>query len=94
MSASVPLLVAHGVGERGDLPLPLSFFMWGATVALVVSFAAVGVLWSRPTLRAAAGRVRGIDVRAAVWAIVVGLGRVVGLTGGVGSRKQCDPRSR
>lgn len=46
--------LAHGVGERSDLPLPLGFFTWGATVALVVSFVALRALWPRPRLDTAA----------------------------------------
>jgi hypothetical protein len=55
----MPLVLAHGVGSRGDLPLPRSLFIWGAVLALLVSFAAVGVLWSTPRLAEAAraGRV-------------------------------------
>ena len=28
--------LAHGVGQRGDLPLPLWQFTWAATAALVI----------------------------------------------------------
>ena len=55
---------AHGVGGRSDLPLPLATFAWGAAIALIVSFAAFGVLWKTPRLeRAAAGRAlpAGVD---------------------------------
>ena len=41
---------AHGVGQRGDLPLPLGFFTWGAAIALIVSFVALRVLWPKPRL--------------------------------------------
>ena len=41
---------AHGVGERGDLPLPLGFFTWGAAIALIISFVALRVLWPKPRL--------------------------------------------
>lgn len=51
------MIFAHGVGSRGDLPLPLWMFTWAAAITLVVSFVALGVLWTRPQLaRAAAGR--------------------------------------
>ena len=51
------MLLGHGVGSRGDLPLPLWMFTWAAALALVVSFVALGVLWIRPQLaRAATGR--------------------------------------
>ncbi|MGI9614130.1 MAG: hypothetical protein ACR2QO_14565, partial [Acidimicrobiales bacterium] len=51
------MIFAHGVGSRGDLPLPLWMFTWASAIALVVSFVALGVLWTRPQLaRAADGR--------------------------------------
>lgn len=43
-------VLAHGVGERGDLPLPLWLFAYGAGGAVVVSFAALGLLWRRSRL--------------------------------------------
>lgn len=50
------MIFAHGVGERGDLPLPLYLFAWGLGLALVVSFFALGVLWTEPRLeRVSAG---------------------------------------
>ncbi len=36
---------AHGLGGRADLPIPLSMFLAGAAVVLVLSFAALAVLW-------------------------------------------------
>lgn len=42
---------AHGIGGRGDLPVPLEFFLVGAAVALVVSFVALTVLWPEPRLQ-------------------------------------------
>jgi hypothetical protein len=41
---------AHGVGTRADLPLPLLYVAIGGALALVVSFAALGVLWRQPRL--------------------------------------------
>ena len=35
-------MLAHGIGERGDLPLPLYLFIWG--IALVIH----GVVALRP----------------------------------------------
>ena len=50
-------MLAHGIGERGDLPLPLYLFTWGMVLALVISFVALGVLWTEPKLaRAGVGR--------------------------------------
>ncbi len=43
-------LPAHGVGSRADLPLPFSYVVVGAALALAVSFLALGVLWKQPRL--------------------------------------------
>jgi len=51
------MIFAHGLGSRGQLPLPVWMFTWAAAIALVLSFVALGVLWTRPLLaRVAAGR--------------------------------------
>src|SRR5215472_12034376 len=34
---------AHGFGQRYDLPLPLSLYLFGAAAAVVVSFLVVGL---------------------------------------------------
>ncbi|MGH8893839.1 MAG: hypothetical protein ACRDWY_11130 [Actinomycetes bacterium] len=50
-------LLAHGVGGREDLPIPLSYAIIGAAVAIVASFVALGMLWREPRLDpATAGR--------------------------------------
>lgn len=50
-------VVAHGVGSRQDLPLPLGVAVAGAATALVVSFVALAVLWPQPRIDGAeAGR--------------------------------------
>jgi hypothetical protein len=38
---------AHGLGGRADLPIPLGMFLAGASVVLILSFAALAVLWPR-----------------------------------------------
>ncbi len=43
----VPAL-AHGIGGRRDLPVPTEYFVIGAGVVLVLSFAALAVLWPKP----------------------------------------------
>lgn len=48
------MILAHGIGERGDLPLPLFMFTWAMILALVISFVALGVLWTEPRLATAA----------------------------------------
>jgi hypothetical protein len=50
-------VLAHGVGSREDLPIPFSFALIGAAVALIVSFLALLLLWREPRLDpAGAGR--------------------------------------
>lgn len=43
--------MAHGIGGRLDLPVPVSFFIAGAGVVLVISFVALAVLWPEPRLQ-------------------------------------------
>lgn len=45
-------LVAHGIGSREDLPLPLGWAIAGAASAVVVSFVLLGLLWREPRLNA------------------------------------------
>jgi hypothetical protein len=73
------LIVAHGVGSRTDLPLPVWLFAYGAGAALVISFVTLRILWPRPRLDAlATGRVlptwSSVGIAAAGWAA-----RVAGL---------------
>lgn len=49
-----PLVLAHGIGGRADLPLPAWMFSYGAAFAVVISFVALGILWPAPRLAAAA----------------------------------------
>ena len=58
------MLLAHGIGERGDLPLPLYLFTWAMVLALVISFVALGVLWTEPRFAASARGKRIADYRA------------------------------
>lgn len=41
---------AHGLVKRADLPIPEWLFGWAAAIVLVVSFAALAVLWPSPRL--------------------------------------------
>jgi hypothetical protein len=43
--------MAHGIGGRLDLPVPLSYFVVGAGVVLIISFIALAVLWPEPRLQ-------------------------------------------
>lgn len=50
-------LLAHGLGGRSDLPIPLWMAIYGAGAAVVISFFALGALWQDPKLKGAeAGR--------------------------------------
>jgi hypothetical protein len=51
---SVIPVLAHGVGGRSDLPLPVWLFAYGAAFALLISFVALRILWPKPRLAAAA----------------------------------------
>ena len=52
VSGAAPAL-AHGIGGRSDLPVPLTFFLAGGTVVLILSFAALSALWPEPRLQQA-----------------------------------------
>lgn len=74
--------LAHGIGGRHDLPLPLDLLVQGAVLALLASFFGLGVLWRTPRFRAgAAGRAvpvpiqRVVDSAALRW-LLRGLGLV------------------
>ncbi|HLZ36562.1 MAG TPA: hypothetical protein VKP64_02135 [Mycobacteriales bacterium] len=63
------MLVAHGIGGRQDLPIPFTLAVTGAAVTLVVSFAALAVLWRTPVLR---GSLAGRPLPAAVQRVADG----------------------
>lgn len=51
------MILAHGIGARADLPISPVALAWGATIALVISFGALGAMWREPRLASeAAGR--------------------------------------
>ena len=53
----IDLLLAHGIGTRTDLPIPLGLAVYGSAMAVLISFAALGLLWPRSRLTGdAAGR--------------------------------------
>ncbi|HWD83723.1 MAG TPA: hypothetical protein VG497_32710 [Kribbella sp.] len=53
----LPELVAlHGIGGRGDLPVPLWLAAYSAGAAVAVSFFALAAFWSRPRFARVAGR--------------------------------------
>jgi hypothetical protein len=48
-------MLAHGVGTRADLPIPVSFAIIGGGAAVLISFLALGALWPDPRLRGEEG---------------------------------------
>jgi len=67
------MLLAHALGAPIELPLPLSVFLWGASVALLFSFLALGRLWRASRFEGREGRPLPAPVqRAARLAGVVG----------------------
>jgi hypothetical protein len=65
-SARTVIVLAHGVGSRADLPVPVWLAISGAAFAVIASFAALGLLWPKPRLHADAGRPVPAAVQAAV----------------------------
>ena len=65
--------MAHGIGGRLDLPVPLEYFIVGGALVLVLSFVALAILWPRPRLQTGpayrTGRLVG-----PVFSVVAGLG--------------------
>jgi hypothetical protein len=53
---AVEVVLAHGIGQVKDLPVPGWLFYYGAALVLVLSFVALGVLWTSPKLENAPER--------------------------------------
>lgn len=64
--SDAPLVLAHGLGGRSDLPLPATLAVLGGGAAVAVSFLALVVLWQHPRLSADAGRPLPAPVAAAL----------------------------
>ena len=43
--------LAHGIGGRSDLPVPLWLAMYGGAIAVLISFFALVAFWPEPKLR-------------------------------------------
>lgn len=67
------MILAHGVGSRADLPVEPWLFAYSAAFALLISFAALRLLWPRPRLAAAAS---GTPAPAALGTVASVLGLV------------------
>ncbi|RZU15951.1 hypothetical protein EV645_3493 [Kribbella rubisoli] len=57
------LLPLHGIGSRGDLPVPMWLAIYSAGAAVAVSFFALAAFWSRPRLERITGRPLGVLTR-------------------------------
>jgi len=74
-------IIAHGIGGRLDLPVPVSYFAAEAAVVLIVSFVALAALWKKPRLQT--GPIYDIKSAGSIptlwlsWLGVLGLGLVV-----------------
>ncbi|MGH3915656.1 MAG: hypothetical protein ACRDTC_19950 [Pseudonocardiaceae bacterium] len=80
------MILAHGVGTRSDLPLPIWLAALGAGMALMISFVVLAVLWRGPRLRRDAGialprRLTGLLDATATRILLTGL--TLGAVGGV-----------
>ncbi len=52
LSTAFPAVaLAHGIGGRLDLPVPVTYFIAGAAVVLIVSFVALAMLWPEHRLQ-------------------------------------------
>lgn len=72
------IVLAHGLGGRSDLPVPLWLALYAGAAAVLVSFVALTLWWKTPRLRGEeAGRplpfARAIDSRV-TWIVLKGLG--------------------
>jgi hypothetical protein len=76
------MVMAHAIGGRSDLPLPLAYFVVGAVLVILLSFAALAVLWPEPRLQGISHRLEGRGPRVRGWPLgvvgVLGLLLVIG----------------
>jgi len=59
VSTALSPVLAHGVGTRADLPIPVELALFGGAAAVLVSFGALGLLWPRSRLR---GQTAGVPL--------------------------------
>lgn len=74
------VVVAHGLGERADLPLPGWLFAWAAAIVLALSFFLFASFWQTPKLETAVPRSRfRIPRFAGALTGLIGVSALVGL---------------
>lgn len=73
------LILAHGIGVRGDLPLPLWAVSYGAAAVLVVTFGLLLRTWQQPRLEGPGGGVSLGDASAPLLDALTLLARVAGV---------------
>lgn len=69
---------AHGVGARGDLPLPLWWVLYGAVAVLVFTFLALGYFWPDPRIEGSTGGVALGGGRGRLTGVIRVVGRLLG----------------
>ena len=67
------MIVAHGIGGRSDLPIPLAVLVTGAAAVLLITFLALGLLWTRPRFQDGP-RYEGRGLRVPIGWLLAGLG--------------------
>lgn len=81
------MIPLHGIGGRGDLPVPLWLAIYSAAAAVAVSFFALAAFWSRPRFEVTSGTplavlARLVDARVFRWVLkvlgVLALGLLLG----------------
>jgi hypothetical protein len=81
------MIALHGIGGRGDLPVPLWLAIYSAAAAVAVSFFALAAFWARPKFESATGTplrglTRVVDAAVTRWSLkAAGLGCWVLLLG-------------
>lgn len=93
------LVPMHGIASRGDLPLPFSFVVVGAALALLVSFVVLLFAWRRPRFTDVGGRpVPGLQrlvdhrgVRLAASLLVLALFAWIGMAVAAGPDRLTNP---
>lgn len=73
------LVPMHGIGGRGDLPVPLWLAIYSAGAAVAVSFFALAAFWSRPRFEQTGGTALAALTRLVDGKLVRGLLKLAGL---------------